>query len=107
VIMVHARVAAVFGVAAVALWIFARIRGARDLFAPLTAVCLCVALTGAIGTLQYHILNYPSWTVWLHVSSVCLTWNALLWSFLAVGRSERVAAEADPLPLPPREPAAV
>jgi cytochrome c oxidase assembly protein subunit 15 len=107
VIMVHARVAAVFGVAAVALWLYARIRGARDLFAPLTAVCVCVALTGAIGTLQYHILNYPSWTVWLHVSSVCLTWNALLWSFLAAGRSERVAVEVDPLPLPPREPAAV
>jgi cytochrome c oxidase assembly protein subunit 15 len=106
VIMVHARVAAVFGVAAVALWLFARLRGARELYAPLTAVCVCVAITGAIGTLQYHILNYPAWTVWLHVSSVCLTWNALVWSFLAAGRSERVAAEAGPRPLP-REPAAV
>ena len=34
VIMVHARIAAVFGVCAVALWIFARIRGARDLNRP-------------------------------------------------------------------------
>jgi cytochrome c oxidase assembly protein subunit 15 len=106
VIMVHARVAAVFGVAAVALWLYARIRGARDLSGPLTAVCLCVAVTGAIGTLQYHILNYPSWTVWLHVSSVCLTWNALIWSYLAAGRSEHIAAEAEPPPLP-REPATV
>jgi cytochrome c oxidase assembly protein subunit 15 len=105
VIMVHARVAAVFGVAAVALWLFARLRGARELYAPLTAVCVAVAVTGAIGTLQYHVLAYPAWTVWLHVSSVCLTWNALVWSFLAAGRSERVAAEAEPRSLP-REPAA-
>jgi cytochrome c oxidase assembly protein subunit 15 len=113
VIMVHARVAAVFGVCAVALWIFARLRKARDLYAPLTAVCLAVALTGAIGTLQYHILNYPAWTVWLHVGSVTLTWNALVWSWLAAGRAERVPAAADPdpdaplaAPRPPREPAA-
>ena len=106
VIMVHARVAAVFGVAAVALWIYARIRGARDLFAPLTAVCLAVAVTGIIGTLQYHVLDYPAWTVWLHVASVCLTWNALIWSYLAAGRSERVVAEAEP-PALPREPATV
>ncbi len=42
VIAVHARVAAVFGVAAVALWIYARVRGARDLTAPLSAVCVAV-----------------------------------------------------------------
>jgi cytochrome c oxidase assembly protein subunit 15 len=90
VIMVHARVAAVFGVCAVGLWVFARLRGARDLLASLTAVCLAVALTGAIGFLQYHVLAYPAWTVWLHVASVTLTWNALVWSWLAAGRSERV-----------------
>lgn len=107
VMMVHARVAAVFGVAAVALWIYARLRGARDLFLPLTAVCVAVAVTGIIGTLQYHVLDYPEWTVWLHVASVCLTWNALMWSYLAAGRGERVAAEAQPPPALPRERATV
>ena len=108
VIALHARVAAVFGVCAVALWAFARLRGARDLFAPLTAVCVAVAITGAIGTLQYHILAYPAWTVWLHVASVCLLWNALVWSALAAGRSERAAQPADPVaPRTAREPAAV
>jgi len=107
VIMVHARVAAVFGVAAVALWVYARLRGARDLLWPLTAVCVCVAVTGIIGTLQYHVLDYPAWTVWLHVSSVCLTWNALVWSFLAAGRSQRVTATEPLQPPLPREPAAV
>jgi cytochrome c oxidase assembly protein subunit 15 len=102
----HARIAAVFGVAAVALWLFARLRGARDLLWPLTATCVLVAITGAIGTLQYHILDYPAWTVWLHVASVCLTWNALIWSYLAAGRSEPVAAATEPPPLP-REPATV
>jgi cytochrome c oxidase assembly protein subunit 15 len=109
VIMVHARVAAVFGVAAVALWIYARLCGARDLLWPLTAVCVAVGVTGAIGTLQYHILNYPAWTVWLHVASVTLTWNALLWAYLAAGRGER-ATVPQPLattPPQPREPAPV
>jgi cytochrome c oxidase assembly protein subunit 15 len=96
VIMVHARVAAVFGVCAVALWVFARMRGARDLLRPLTAVCVAVAVTGAIGTLQYHILNYPAWTVWLHVAAVTLTWNALVWSWLAAGRTSPAPAPADP-----------
>ncbi len=96
VIMVHARVAAVFGVCAVALWFFARMRGARDVFWPLTAVCVAVAVTGAIGTLQYHILNYPAWTVWLHVASVTLTWNALVWSWLAAGRTAPAPVPADP-----------
>jgi cytochrome c oxidase assembly protein subunit 15 len=108
VITIHARIAAVFGVAAVALFVFARLRGARDLLLPLGAVCVLVAITGAIGTLQYHILAYPAWTVWLHVSAVSLTWNALLWSWLAAGRGER---EAEPAAAAPRavepEPAAV
>jgi cytochrome c oxidase assembly protein subunit 15 len=109
VIALHARVAAVFGVCAVLLWGFARLRRARDLYAPLTAVCVAVAVTGAIGTLQYHILAYPAWTVWCHVASVCLLWNALVWSALAAGRSERAPRPGDPVtPLSgTREPAPV
>jgi cytochrome c oxidase assembly protein subunit 15 len=112
VIMVHARIAAVFGVCAVALWLYARLRGARELYAPLTAVCVAVAVTGAIGTLQYHILDYPAWTVWLHVAAVCLLWNTLVWTALAAGRTARAVEPAEPLPPPrsssgTREPAAV
>jgi cytochrome c oxidase assembly protein subunit 15 len=110
VIMVHARVAAVFGICAVALWGFAWLRGARGLLAPLTAVCIAVAVTGVVGTLQYHVLDYPAWTVWLHVASVTLTWNALLWAWLAAGRGEPVAVpdpdDALAAHTPPREPAA-
>jgi cytochrome c oxidase assembly protein subunit 15 len=110
VIMVHARVAAVLGIAAVALWIFARLRGARDLYLPLTAVCVAIGVTGVVGTLQYHVLDYPAWTVWLHVAAVTLTWNALLWAWLAAGRAA-TAPTAEPLPsgdgVPGREPATV
>jgi cytochrome c oxidase assembly protein subunit 15 len=104
VIMVHARLAGAFGICAVALWLLARLRAARDLYRPLTAVCVAVAIAGAIGTLQYHILAYPAWTVWLHVGSVSLLWLTLVWSLLAAGRTarapERLPEQAPEPPVP-------
>jgi heme a synthase len=96
VIMVHARVAGAFGVLCVGMWLLARRRGATDLRRPLTAVCLAVAVTGAIGTLQYHVLAYPAWTVWLHVGSVSLLWLTLVWSVLAAGRAGVPARVTEP-----------
>jgi cytochrome c oxidase assembly protein subunit 15 len=91
-VMIHARVAAAFGVLAVGLWCFARWRHAdRALLRPLTAVCVVVAIAGAIGTLQYHVLDYPAGMVWSHVAVVTLLWNTLVWSFLAAGRTARAA----------------
>jgi heme a synthase len=108
IITIHARIAAVFGVAALLLFAYAYVKRARSLLLPLGTVCVMVGITGLIGTLQYHVLAYPAWTVWLHVSSVALTWNALLWAWLAAGRPERVAQPtAAPPAAPPREPAAV
>jgi cytochrome c oxidase assembly protein subunit 15 len=89
-IMLHSRLALAFGILAVALWVLARRQRARALLPPLTAVCVAVAVTGAIGTLQYHILDYPAWTVWLHVGAVSLLWLMLVWALLAVGRVARV-----------------
>jgi cytochrome c oxidase assembly protein subunit 15 len=91
VIMLHSRAAAVFGVAAVAAWIFARRRGARDLFAPLTAVCVVVATAGLIGNLQYHQLAYPAWLVWMHVTVATVLWATLVWTALATGRNMAAA----------------
>jgi heme a synthase len=108
IITIHARIAAVFGVAALLLFAYAYVKRARSLLLPLGTVCVMVGITGLIGTLQYHVLAYPAWTVWLHVSSVALTWNALLWAWLAAGRPERVTQPAAAPPAaPPREPAAV
>jgi heme a synthase len=101
-IMIHARLAATFGVLAVVLWFVARRMRARDLRAPLTAVCLVVATAGLIGNLQYHQLDYPAWLVWLHVSVATLLWNSLCWTVLAVGRPLRAAVPGTS-PRPPVE----
>jgi cytochrome c oxidase assembly protein subunit 15 len=95
VIAIHARVAGVFGVLAVALWLYARHRGAgRDLMRPLSAVCLMVGLAGIIGNLQYHQLDYPAGLVWAHVAVATGLWNALVWSLLAAGRPQPAQAES-------------
>jgi heme a synthase len=110
VIAIHARVAAAFGVAAVALWFVAWRAGAgRDLMRPLTAVCVMVALAGLIGNLQYHQLDYPAALIWCHVAVATGLWNSLVWSLLAAGRPRRAAEPVEP-PSPrsgAREPAAV
>jgi cytochrome c oxidase assembly protein subunit 15 len=110
VIAVHARVAAAFGVLAVALWVLARRAGAgRDLMRPLTAVCVMVALAGIIGNLQYHQLDYPAALIWCHVAVATGLWNSLVWALLAAGRPRRAPQPAEP-PAPltgAREPAAV
>jgi cytochrome c oxidase assembly protein subunit 15 len=104
-VMIHARLAAAFGVLAVALWIVARRRRAdRALMRPLTAVCVAVAIAGLIGNLQYHQLDYPAALVWAHVSTVTLLWNSLVWSLLAAGRParapERLPEQAPEPPVP-------
>ena len=106
-VMVHSRLAAVFGVAAVTLWFLARrARAPRDLMRPLTAVCLAVATAGLIGNLQYHQLDYPAALVWAHVCTATVLWSSLVWALLAAGRPVRppthepqlVSPEPAPLP---------
>jgi cytochrome c oxidase assembly protein subunit 15 len=106
-IMLHARLAAVFGVLAVMAWVYARRRGARDLRAPLTAVCVVVAIAGLIGNLQYHELNYPAWLVWLHVTVATVLWTTLVWTALAAGRAKPAAVPEMRTAPPTREPTAV
>jgi cytochrome c oxidase assembly protein subunit 15 len=104
VIAIHARVAAAFGVAAVALWFVARRAGAgRDLMRPLTAVCVMVALAGLIGNLQYHQLDYPAALVWAHVTVATLLWSSLCWALYAAGRPVRAASPAGEPPARTRE----
>jgi cytochrome c oxidase assembly protein subunit 15 len=89
-VMVHARVAAAFGILAVAAWLYARLRSATALMAPLTAVCLLVATAGIIGQLQYHVYDYPAALVWAHIIVATLLWNACVWLWLAARRSADV-----------------
>jgi cytochrome c oxidase assembly protein subunit 15 len=107
-VMVHARLAAAFGVLAVLLWFFARRRGAgADLRRPLTFVCVLVAIAGLIGNLQYHQLDYPAALIWSHVTVATLLWNSLVWAFLAAGRPAPAPVPAAEQQAEPPVPAAV
>jgi cytochrome c oxidase assembly protein subunit 15 len=82
----HAAIAALFGVAAVATWLWQRHRGAAEsALEPMTVVCILVAAQGLVGSVQYE-LHLPSDMVWVHVLLATVTWIALLWSVAAAGR---------------------
>jgi len=93
-VMIHARLAAVFGVVAVAAWLYARARSITALTAPLTALCLLVAVAGVIGQLQYHVYDYPAALVWAHVVVAALLWNACTWLWLAARHGAAAPAAA-------------
>lgn len=103
-ITVHARIAAAFGIACVAVWVLARRRGAeRDLLLPLGVVCGLVAAAGAVGTLQYHVLDYPASVVWVHVAITATLFAALSWAVVAAGRPRAAIPEPMPGDEPVRE----
>ncbi|HWC27247.1 MAG TPA: COX15/CtaA family protein [Solirubrobacteraceae bacterium] len=91
----HARLATALGVAAVVLWVLARRRGVTSAGrAPLTWLCVLLALQGVIGIVQYQ-LELPAELVWVHVTLAAVTWLAILWTVAAAGR-----LQARPLPAP-------
>lgn len=86
VIAQHGRLATVLGLAAVALWVLARRRGAPpDHRRALTGLCLLLAAQGAIGIAQYA-LELPAEMVWVHVTLAAVTWVAILRAVAAGGR---------------------
>ena len=94
-IHLHGHLAAALGVAAIAVWLIARRRGASaTLRRSLTAVCLLLGAQGAIGLWQYHT-NLPAGVVWVHASLPAALWGMLVWSWLAAGRPTR-----EPVPAP-------
>jgi cytochrome c oxidase assembly protein subunit 15 len=81
----HAEIALVFSLASVALWWFARRRGAgASVQRPLTVLCLLLALQGAAGLYQYET-HLPTEMVWVHVGLACCAWIAVLWAARAAG----------------------
>jgi cytochrome c oxidase assembly protein subunit 15 len=92
----HARLAALLGVAAVALWIVLRRRGAdAEVRRRLVVVLALLAAQGAIGATQYA-LHLPSEIVWVHVTLAAFTWVAILWTAATAGRlAPRTAAEPE------------
>ncbi|MEJ7892979.1 MAG: COX15/CtaA family protein [Solirubrobacteraceae bacterium] len=88
-IKLHGHAAAAMGVAAVALWVYARVKGATaTLMRALTAVAVLIAAQGILGLIQYHNA-LPATIVWAHVSLAAVLWLALVFSWLAVGKATR------------------
>jgi heme a synthase len=84
----HAALAAVYGLAAIAVWfVLRRPGGERRALRPLTAVIGLLGLQGAVGGVQWA-LELPSEIVWLHVALATVNWLAMLWTVAAAGRLE-------------------
>jgi cytochrome c oxidase assembly protein subunit 15 len=81
----HATIAALFGVAVIAVWLLHRRRASERTLEPLTALAILLAAQGLVGTVQYE-LHLPADMVWVHVGLATATWLALLWSIAAAGR---------------------
>jgi heme a synthase len=84
-IHLHGHMATALGVAALGLWVFARVRRpGPPLMRALTVVCLLVAAQGIVGLVQYHNA-LPAGLVWVHASLPAVMWVVLVWSWLAAG----------------------
>jgi cytochrome c oxidase assembly protein subunit 15 len=82
----HATIAALFGVAVIAVWLLQRRRGASGrTLEPLTVLGVLMAAQGLVGSVQYE-LKLPAEIVWVHVMLATFTWLALLWSVAAAGQ---------------------
>ncbi len=82
----HATIAAVFGMAVIAVWLLRRRRGASpDALEPLTVLGVLLAAQGLVGSVQYE-LKLPSDMVWVHVTLATITWVVLLWAVAVEGR---------------------
>jgi heme a synthase len=92
----HSAIAAVFGLATIAVWLLLRRRGGdRRAVRPLTTVIALLGLQGVVGGLQWA-LELPAELVWVHVTLATLTWLTMLWTVATAGRLEPGEAEAQP-----------
>ncbi len=82
----HATIAAIFGVAAVGVWLLHRHRNASErMLEPLTVLCVLLAAQGLVGSVQYE-LHLPTDMVWVHVTLATVTWVTVLWAVATAGR---------------------
>jgi heme A synthase len=81
----HATIAALFGVAVIAVWLLRRHRGAsQEALEPLMVLGVLLAAQGLVGSVQYE-LKLPTDIVWVHVALATLSWLAVLWSVADAG----------------------
>lgn len=82
----HATLAAVLGVAVIAVWFLYRRRaGSEEVTESLMVLGILIAAQGLVGSVQYE-LHLPSDMVWVHVTLATVSWVVLLWSVAAAGR---------------------
>ena len=97
----HATIAALFGVAVIAVWYLLRRRGASETVTePVTVLGVLLAAQGLVGSVQYE-LRLPSDMVWVHVTLATVTWLVVLWAVAAVGQSVPRAPAVSALDRPP------
>jgi heme a synthase len=90
----HAAIAAVFGLAAIAVWLLLRREGGdRRALRPLTVMIGLLVLQGAVGGVQWYS-KLPTEIVWVHVALATFTWLAMLWTVATAGRLEPREATA-------------
>jgi len=98
----HSALAALFGAAAVAVWLLLRRDGGeRRAARPLLVLIGLLGLQGVVGGVQWA-LELPAGIVWVHVALATITWLATLWSVAAAGRLAPRGAEARAPTLPAR-----
>ena len=84
----HGILATLLGLASVGTWFLLRARKANGMTQnAMTTVCVLLACQGFVGSAQYA-MELPPGMVWIHVVLAALTWLALLWAAVAVGRRE-------------------
>jgi cytochrome c oxidase assembly protein subunit 15 len=93
----HATIAAIFGIATIAVWLLKRSRKvALDPLEPVTVLGLLLAAQGLVGSVQYE-LKLPGEMVWVHVGLATVTWLVTLWAVAAEGRIAKSVEEREPL----------
>ena len=93
----HATIAAIFGVATIAVWLLKRSRKvALDPLEPVTVLALLLAAQGLLGSVQYE-LKLPGEMVWLHVGLATTTWLVTLWAVVTEGRIAKPVEEPESL----------
>ncbi|MGI8864628.1 MAG: COX15/CtaA family protein [Solirubrobacteraceae bacterium] len=90
----HATIAAVFGIAVVAVWLLRRRSASQSELEPLTVLGVLLAAQGLVGSVQYE-LRLPTDMVWVHVTLATVTWVVMLWAVAAAGR---LAPRTKPVP---------
>ncbi len=88
----HATIAAIFGVATIAVWLLKRSRKVvLDPLEPVTVLGILLAAQGLVGAVQYE-LKLPGEMVWVHVVLATVTWLVTLWAAateVRIGKSSR------------------